>query len=83
MTARTAAPVTGADYTPRAHRGDSRTHHYLKRDLANPTCEYLIPWCQANAWFPDRHPRADIAIGPPWPGENYDPCPACNGEEQP
>lgn len=55
--------MTDADYTPRYsadHILGGQVHDFLKRELADPSVQWLIPRCQEGAMYPPRHPRMDL-----------------------
>ncbi len=57
--------MTDADYTPRYtvdHISGGLVHDYLKRELADPSWEWLIPRCQDSRMYPDRHPRIEMRM---------------------
>jgi hypothetical protein len=35
-------------------------HRYAADDLANPGQFWLIPWCQEDVPYPDRHPQEEL-----------------------
>ncbi|GAB3381471.1 hypothetical protein H5411_41900 [Amycolatopsis echigonensis] len=36
-------------------------HRYGKRELANPSAQWLIPWCSVDDDYPERHDRDEVA----------------------
>ncbi|MCG3757361.1 hypothetical protein [Amycolatopsis sp. Poz14] len=36
------------------------THRYWKRELADPSVQWLIPWCSFGNPYPERHERSEI-----------------------
>lgn len=54
------AEITSRDYAMREYLEDRRAHLYRKIELADPGCQWLIPLCQVNEMYPDRHPQAEI-----------------------
>lgn len=57
--------MADADYAARYSTDDGQVHDYLKRELADPAMQWLIPRCQEGALYPDRHPRVEISDGVP------------------
>jgi hypothetical protein len=55
----TARPKIG-DFLVRAYMDDGKLHLYLKSELADSAYRTLIPWCQLDKIYPDRHPRPDV-----------------------
>ncbi|GAB3372638.1 hypothetical protein GCM10027360_46240 [Amycolatopsis echigonensis] len=37
-------------------------HRYWKRELADPSVRWLIPWCSADDPYPERHERGEIDL---------------------
>lgn len=52
-------PKTG-DFLLRAYMDDGRLHFYLKTELEDSSYQTLIPWCQIDELYPERHPRPDV-----------------------
>ncbi|QRP48018.1 hypothetical protein [Amycolatopsis sp. FDAARGOS 1241] len=56
-----------ADFALRVHAdptdANRRTSHlYAKRELADDTVDLLVPWCQYDPIYPERHARIDIEL---------------------
>jgi hypothetical protein len=51
------------DFLVRGYPLDGRHHFYLKVELADPAYETLVPWCQADEMYPERHPRVEVKSG--------------------
>lgn len=43
-----------------AHR--RTVHRYWRRDLADESTRWLIPWCSTGAPYPQRHERDELAV---------------------
>ena len=52
--------MTDADYTPRFCIYSRLVHDYLKRELADPSLEWLFPRCQEGKSYPDRHSSREL-----------------------
>jgi hypothetical protein len=48
------------DFVTREFLEDGAFHLYRKSDLADPACQWLVPWCQEDSLYPDRHPRVEV-----------------------
>lgn len=48
------------DFLVRGYVLDDQLHFYFKAELADPGYETLIPWCQADEMYPERHPRVEV-----------------------
>ena len=46
----------------REYRIDMQLHLYRRAQLADPRFRYVIPICQENEHYPERHPRHMVAI---------------------
>lgn len=51
-------------------------HRYWKRDLADPSVRWLIPWCSFGDPYPERHERGEIDLTG---FADADWCPGCTG----
>jgi hypothetical protein len=49
-----------SDHFPRLFLETRRMHRYAADDLANPGQFWLIPWCQEDVPYPDRHPQEEL-----------------------
>jgi hypothetical protein len=63
------------DFALRAYLYGNVSHFYRKRDLADPELEWLIPWCEEDDSYPDRHARAELKLSAAIPTKPW--CPRC------
>jgi hypothetical protein len=48
------------DFATREFLDDEFLHLYRKAELADPGCQWLVPWCQEDDLYPDRPPRVEV-----------------------
>lgn len=70
--------MADADYTARYSTDDGQIHDFLKRELADPGVDWLIPRCQEGAMYPaERHPHVEISDCLPRQRGNDQVCRGC------
>jgi hypothetical protein len=52
------------DWVIREYIEGNRLHFYNKSELADPTIQWLVPWCQADDMYPARHPKVEVKADP-------------------
>ncbi|ANN16270.1 hypothetical protein SD37_11840 [Amycolatopsis orientalis] len=68
-----------ADYTARYDAESGRIHDFLKRTLADPAVQFLVPRCQENEVYPARHDKLDLREQIPQQRGRYRMCRGCLG----
>ncbi|MFB9925969.1 hypothetical protein ACFORO_12680 [Amycolatopsis halotolerans] len=78
---RAVGPARTSDLVPRVHSDPTAVHRrtvhrYWRRELDNPSSQWLIPWCSGDSPYPERHARGEIGqtgfADAEW-------CPGCTG----
>ncbi|MBB1154015.1 hypothetical protein [Amycolatopsis dendrobii] len=74
-------PARTTELTLRVHADPTASHRrtvhrYWKRELADPSVQWLIPWCSGNDPYPERHERSELASAG-FGDANW--CPGCTG----
>ena len=54
-------PVRHQGHLPRLFLEDRLVHHYVDEELEEAARFWLIPWCQEDTPYPDRHASEELS----------------------